>query len=90
MKSIKSGHKNFNYFAGATACAQSIKLSHLIELLRTQTLYTSLNYIKSIFEQANQNKSKAAKQITRNKEFNKAYIKINELISKPVITDKSG
>ncbi len=84
MKSISSGHKNFNYFAGATACAQAIKLSHLIELLETQTLYTSQNYIKGIFEQANQNKSKAAKQITKNKEFNKANIKINELITKNI------
>ena len=82
MKSIHSGYKSFNYFAGASACAQAIKLSHLIELLETQTLHTSLNYIKSIFEQANQNKSKAAKQIAKNKDFNQAYIKVNELISR--------
>jgi len=84
MKSIHSGHKNFNYFAGATACAQAIKLSHLIELLETQTLHNSINYIKSIFEQASQNKSKAAKQIAKNKDFNQAYIKVNELISKNI------
>lgn len=84
MKSIISGNKNFNYFAGATACAQAIKLSHLIELLETQTLHTSQNYIKSIFEQSNQNKSKAAKQIAKNPEFNSVHIKINELISKNI------
>jgi len=84
MKSIHSGYKSFNYFAGASACAQAIKLSHLIELLETQTLHTSLNYIKSIFKQANQNKSKAAKQIAKNKDFNQAHIKVNELITKNI------
>jgi len=84
MKSISSGHKNFNYFAGATACAQAIKLSHLIELLETQTLHTSINYMKGLFEQANQNKSKAAKQIAKNPEFNKAYVQLNELVSKNI------
>ncbi len=84
MKSIHSGYKSFNYFAGASACAQAIKLAHLIELLETQTLHTSINYIKSLFEQASQNKSKAAKRIAKNKDFNQAYIKINELISKNI------
>jgi len=82
MKSISSGNKGFNMLLGASACAQALKLSHLIELLETQTLHTSLNYIKSIFEQAEQNKSKAVKNITKSPEFNQAYVKINELISK--------
>jgi len=84
MASIRGGHKNFNYFAGATACAQAIKLAHLIELLQTQTLHTSLNYIKSIFEQASQKKSKASVQISRNPEFSKAHIRLNELITKNI------
>jgi ERCC4-related helicase len=82
MKSIFSGNRNFNYLSGASACAQAIKLSHLIELIQTQTLHTSVEYIKSIFQQSAQNKSKAAKQIAKNPEFNQAYIKINELLSK--------
>ncbi len=82
MKAISSGNRHFNYLMGASVCAQAIKLSHLIELLETQTLHTSLNYIKSIFEQANQNKSKAAKQIAKNPEFNSAYVKVTDLISR--------
>jgi Fanconi anemia group M protein len=82
MKSIHSGRKNFNYFAGVTACAQAIKVSHLIELLETQTLFTSHNYMKNLFEQASQNKSKAAKQIAKNPDFNSAFIKLNELLAK--------
>jgi len=84
MISIRSGKKNFNYFAGATACAQAIKLAHLIELLETQTLHTSQEYVKSLFKQAANNQSKAAKQIAKNKEFNQAYIKLTELISKNI------
>lgn len=82
MYAISQGSKSFNYFSGASACAQAIKLSHLIELLETQTFYTSLNYIKSIFEQARQEKSKAVKQIIKKPEFNSAYVKLNELIAK--------
>jgi len=84
MKAIVSGNKHFNYLIGASVCAQAIKLSHLIELLETQTLHTSLNYIKSLFEQANQKKSKAAIRITKNPDFNSVYIKINELIAKNI------
>ncbi len=84
MSSISSGNRNFNMLVGASVCAQAVKLSHLIELLETQTLYTTLNYIKSMHEQASKNQSKAVKQIIKNKEFNQAYIKLNELTSKNI------
>ncbi len=84
MSSILRGNKNFNMLSGASACAQAIKLSHLIELLETQTLYSSSNYIKSLFEQANQKKSKAVMHIVKNPDFNQAYIRLNELISKNI------
>ena len=82
MRSIKSGNKNFNMFGGVTACAQAIKVSHLIELLETQTLHASIEYMKNIFQQASENKSKASKQIAKNKDFNQAYIKTNELLAR--------
>jgi ERCC4-related helicase len=82
MRAIKNGNKNFNFLMGSSVCAQALKLSHLIELLETQTLYTAQNYIKGLFEQANQNKSKAVKRITSNQEFNNAYISLNQLIAK--------
>ena len=69
MKTISSGNKNFNFLLGASACAQALKLSHLIELIETQTLYTANNYIQSIFQQAKENKSKAVKQIIKNPDF---------------------
>jgi len=82
MRYVRGGKKNFNYFAGITACAQAIKVSHLIELLETQTLYTSLNYMQNLFEQATQKKSKASIQISKNPDFNKAYTLLNQLIAK--------
>ncbi|MBD3252583.1 DEAD/DEAH box helicase, partial [Candidatus Pacearchaeota archaeon] len=82
MKAVSSGNKNFNYFAGISACTQAIKLSHLIELLETQTLHTTSNYLQSLFEQASKKKSKAVQQLIKNPKFNKANIKLNELISK--------
>ena len=82
MEKVRGGKKNFNYFAGIVACAQAIKVSHLIELLETQTLHASLNYMQNLFEQAAQKKSKASIQISRNPDFTKAFIKVQELIAK--------
>jgi len=82
MASITSGNKHFNMLVGVSVCAQAIKLSHLIELFETQTLFTTMNYIKSMFDQAAKKQSKAVQNIVKNKDFNQAYLKINELISK--------
>lgn len=84
MISITRGNKNFNMLLGASTCAQAIKLSHLIELLETQTLYSSLNYIQSLFEQAKQGKSKAVQHIVKNPEFNQVYIKVTELLARKI------
>jgi Fanconi anemia group M protein len=84
MGSISGGNKNFNMLLGASACAQAIKLSHLIELLETQTIHSSIVYIRGLFEQAAQNKSKAVQHIVKNPDFNQAYIRINELVAKNI------
>ncbi|MBT4166450.1 DEAD/DEAH box helicase [archaeon] len=82
MMAIRNGNKNFNFLVGSSVCAQALKLAHLIELLETQTLFTAQNYIKNLFEQTKQNQSKAVIRITKNKEFNYAYIQLNQLIAK--------
>ncbi|MAH07426.1 hypothetical protein CMI38_04215 [Candidatus Pacearchaeota archaeon] len=84
IATMNIGGKNFNRLIGASVAAQAIKLSHLIELFETQTLYTTSNYIRSIYEQAAKKKSKAVLHITKSKEFNQASMKINELISKNI------
>ena len=84
MSSMNYGRKNFNKLVGTSVAAQAIKISHLIELFETQTLYTTQNYIRNIYEQAAKKQSKAVQTITKNKEFNLASIKINELLSEKI------
>ena len=84
MGMITGGNKNFNNLVGSSLCSQAIKLSHLFELLETQTLHSSLNYMKNLFQQANENKSQAVKKITKSPEFNAVYIKLNELVAKGI------
>jgi Fanconi anemia group M protein len=82
MKSIASGNRNFNMLSGASACAQAIKLQHLLELIETQTLQSTQKYILDLFEQAKQGKSRAVQQLIKQNEFNQAYVKVLELIAK--------
>jgi Fanconi anemia group M protein len=55
-----------------------------MELLETQTLHASYEYMKSLFEQASKGKSKASTHLVKNAEFNKAYIALNELIARKI------
>jgi len=82
MKAIASGNKHFNLLAGASACAQTLKLQHALELLETQTLSSLNSYMLDLFEQAKQEKSKAVIQIIKQPEFSQAYTKLVELIAK--------
>ena len=84
MKAIASGNKNFNLFSGASACAQTIKIQHALELLETQTLSSFQLYIENLFQQAKQEKSKAVKQLVKQKEFNLAYTKLTDLLAKKI------
>ena len=81
MRNISTGNKNFNLYHGASSCAQAIKISHAMELLETQTLYSLNNYFQSLFEQANKNQSKAVKKLIAAPEFNYAYNLMQELIA---------
>jgi Fanconi anemia group M protein len=82
MKRIANGDRHFNNMAGASACAQAIKLQHSLELLETQTLESFQTYLKELFKQAQQGKSKAVKQLIKKPEFNQAYVKTTELIAR--------
>jgi ERCC4-related helicase len=88
MAMISTGKKNFNVFAGASACAQAIKLQYCLELLETQTLSSLQRYMQDIFQQAEQNKSRAVKQLIKKPQFNQAYIRVTELISKKIENPK--
>ncbi len=81
MRSLATGNKNFNLFAGASAAAQALKVGHALELIETQTLYALDNYFQGLFEQARKKQSKAVKNLVANTEFNNAYIQTKNLIS---------
>ena len=56
--SLSKGSKSYNYFSGASTCAQAIKIQHALELLETQTLKSFNSYLKRIKEQAEKKQSK--------------------------------
>lgn len=88
MNRIATGDRHFNILAGASACAQVIKLQYCLELLETQTLSSLQRYMQDLFDQAEQNKSKAVKQLVKQPNFNQAYIKVTELIAKKIENPK--
>ena len=88
MAMISTGNRNFNVLAGASACAQTIKLQYLLELLETQTLSSLQRYFLDIFEQAKQGKSKAVQQLIKQPKFNQAYIRTTELIAQKIENPK--
>lgn len=90
MRAIASGNKHFNLLAGASACAQAIKLQYCLELLETQTLGNLQRYLEDLFEQAKQSKSRAAKQLVKQPEFNQAYMAVIELTARRIENPKLG
>lgn len=76
-----SGHENFNYMLGASACAQAIKLNHALELLETQTLWSFNNYIKELMNQASKKQSKGVVKLVAKPEFSFIFMKSSELLS---------
>lgn len=76
---LSSGNKNFTYIAGASICAQALKMQHALELLETQTLSGFLDYMKDLQKQAQDKKSKGVIKLVETPEF-KAALKVAENI----------
>ena len=88
--SLNRGEKNFNYLLGMSACAQAVKIQHLLELLETQTLVGFNKYLKELFNQAEKNQSRGVVKLVSKPEFNFAYIKSHELLAKNIEHPKIG
>ena len=58
---------------GASACAQAIKIQHAMELLETQTLSSFINYLKDLFLQAQEKKSRGVQTLVKDLRLLKAY-----------------
>ncbi|UZE93761.1 MAG: DEAD/DEAH box helicase family protein [Candidatus Pacearchaeota archaeon] len=79
QRMIGSGNRHFNILRGVSVCAQAIKLQHLLELIETQGIEASHNYMQNLFEQAEQGKSKAVKQLVNSKAFTDSYLILMKL-----------
>jgi len=77
-----SGNTNFNILLGISACASAIKILHAIELLETQTLTSFNTYLRKLFKEASQKKSKGVQRLVKKQEFNQAFIISSELLTK--------
>jgi ERCC4-related helicase len=73
---------NYNYFLGASTCAQAIKIQHALELLETQTLQSFNKYLKELFNQASKKQSKGVVKLVSKQEFNYVFMQSNELLAK--------
>jgi len=72
FKALKT-NKSPNYFVAASTCAQAIKLQYALELLETQTLSSFITYLKDLFKQADEKKTKGVQRLVKDKRFAKAY-----------------
>jgi Fanconi anemia group M protein len=70
---LMSGRRNFNSMLAVSACAQALKISHAMELLETQTVSSLIEYMKSLFQQAAEQKSKGVQKLVKDPAFAKAY-----------------
>ena len=82
MAGLARSSGNFNYMHAASACAQAVKIQHALELLETQTLTSFTNYLRDIFNQAANKKSRGVQKLVSKSEFNFVYTRANELLNK--------
>lgn len=80
--SLSRGNKNWNYLLGVSACASAVKIQHALELLETQTLESFHKYLKKLFTEAKNKKSKGVMKLVAKPEFNYVYMQSNELLVK--------
>jgi Fanconi anemia group M protein len=76
---VSGGNKNFNNLRGLSVCSQAVKIHHLLELLETQTVYASVNYMKKLLDDAAKNQSRAAKEIANNSGFTHSYFELSKM-----------
>jgi ERCC4-related helicase len=65
--------KDMNTFLSISACATALKISHALTLLETQTLSSLTAYLKDLFKQAAEGKSKGVQKLVKDPAFAKAY-----------------
>ncbi len=72
MQDLKK-NKNINNMLAISATATALKISHALTLLETQTVSSFIAYLKELFQQAAEKKSRGVQKLTKLPEFTKAF-----------------
>tara|TARA_B100001964_G_C14050257_1_gene516675 strand:- start:118 stop:897 length:780 start_codon:yes stop_codon:yes gene_type:complete len=72
MNELRRG-RDLNKMMAISACAQALKISHAMELLETQTISSFIAYLKDLFKQSEEKKSKGVQKLTKDPRFQRAY-----------------
>ena len=72
MQEIKR-KKDLNKMLAVSATATALKISHALTLLETQTISSFTAYLKDLYKQASEKKSKGVQKLTSSPEFAKAF-----------------
>ncbi len=78
------GNNNYNVLLGISACASAVKIQHAMELLETQTLTSFESYLKKLYKEASQSKSRGVVKLVSKPEFNQVFLNCSELTSKKI------
>lgn len=81
---IASGEKEIKLWRGISVTAEAIKVQHATEMLETQGIHSLYNYMKNMYKEAEQTKTKAIKNLVKDLNFKSAYIKTQHLVEKNV------
>lgn len=65
--------KDMNKMLAVSACATALKISHALTLLETQTMASFIAYLKDLFKQSSEEKSKGVQKLVKDPCFTKAY-----------------
>ncbi len=80
----KATQKDFSVMPALSVAAQALKISHALELLETQALSSLNQYLRSLIQQANEQKSKGVQILVKKPEFQAALVSLNHLLSKSI------
>ena len=65
--------KDLNKLLAMSATATALKISHALTLLETQTISSFTIYLKDLYKQAAEKKSRGVQRLTKSPEFSKAF-----------------
>ena len=65
--------KDGNKMQAVSCTAQALKISHAIELIETQTINSFLEYMRDLYKQSAEKKSRGVQKLTSDPKYTKAY-----------------